>query len=429
MRPTSLKVPKCLASIGFVLFTALAPIRAADVLSHWNGGTGDWTNALNWTHTPSDLGADYPHNGLLTYDVQIDDGGITLDNAITLERLTMIGGYVQGNGSLSLNAGLQTPGGWIGIALSQLTIAGTSTWDATYLSLAGVRTRNRGTLDIRTPVAIQPNPYTAVNSIIENEGTIRFLFSNSPMSLDKVSFTNRGNVIIDSSIVTWFFGHYVQESGQTLIHAGTLVGQADIDILGGAFSIADAGTNQCGQLRVDSGISVSAESIVHTRKLILTNSSVVEIEIGPAGAGLINNNGYEFGLVDGTLRLRLANGFIPTVGTRYTLFTRLAPITQFPRHEGLEIGNGLRLVPHYEGNNLEIVVMNAPQPGQTALTLKRTPWWAPPTLSWPPEYAGFYLQYTTNFTNPDWTTLFVTWTNSVNISTAQRQGFFRLVQP
>ncbi len=73
--------------------------------------------------------------------------------------------------------------------------------------------------------------------------------------------------------------------------------------------------------------------------------------------------------------------------------------------------------------------MNAPQPGQTALTVKRTPWWAPPTLSWPPEYAGFYLQYTTNFTNPDWTTLFVTWTNSVNISTGQRQGFFRLLQP
>jgi hypothetical protein len=103
----------------FALAAAAPQLRAADVLSHWNGGAGNWTNSLNWTHAPSDVGADYPHNGNLTYDAQISGGELTLDTAITLERLSMSGGYLQGTSSLSLNAGLQTTG-WVGIALSQL---------------------------------------------------------------------------------------------------------------------------------------------------------------------------------------------------------------------------------------------------------------------------------------------------------------------
>jgi hypothetical protein len=275
--------------MGFVLLVALSQTRAADVLSRWNGGTGNWTNSANWIHTPADSGADYPHNGVtyvFTYDVEIPGGDISLNTPITLNRLAIL------NGSLS----------------------------------------------------------------------------------------------VDSTI-------------------------------------------GCDLLRVDSTLSVAPGSVINAGQLLLTNTSAVEFEIGLSGTGIINNGPYDWAILDGTLRLRLSAGFVPGAGARYTLCTRRSGITEFSRYEGLEIGNGLRLVPHYEGNNLEIVVMDAPQPGQIALTLKRTPWWAPPTLSWPPEYAGFYLQYTTNFTNPDWTTLFVTWTNPVNISIGQRQGFFRLLQP
>jgi hypothetical protein len=287
MPSTSIRLLKCFTSIGFLIVAGWSQIHAANILSQWNGSTGNWTNSANWIHTPADLGADYPRNGVLTYDVEITGGDVSLNTPITLNRLTVL------NGTLAVD---------------------------------------------------------------------------------------------------------------------TTIG--------------------CDLLRLDSTFFLAPGSVINAGQVLLTNSSVLEFEIGSSGAGIINNGPFVgWAMLDGTLRLRLSAGFVPTVGSRYTLFTRFSSISQFSRHEGLEIGNGLRLVPHYNDSTLEVVVMNAPQPGQVPLTVKRTPWWAPPTLSWPPEYAGFYLQYTTNFTNSDWTTLFVTWTNPVNISIGQRQGFFRLAQP
>jgi hypothetical protein len=161
----------------------------------------------------------------------------------------------------------------------------------------------------------------------------------------------------------------------------------------------------------------------------LTNSSVVEIEIGPTSNGVFHT-GLGQTLSTGTIRLRLANGFFPSVGTRYTLFTQVLPAPTFPRYEGLEIGGGLRLAPDFTGSRLDVVVMNAPQPGQKALTLAKVP--LQPhrfDLSWPPEFAGFYLQYTTNLSQPTWTTTGLTWTNGVSLSVDGPQAFFRLLPP
>src|SRR6266850_1875557 len=100
MPSTSIKLSKCFTSMGLPLLAALLRINAADVLSQWNGSTGNWANSANWIHTPADLGADYPHNGNLTYDAEIPSGDISLHTPITLNRLSVLGGAFSVDGTV-----------------------------------------------------------------------------------------------------------------------------------------------------------------------------------------------------------------------------------------------------------------------------------------------------------------------------------------
>jgi hypothetical protein len=59
----------------------------ADVISTWNGSTGNWSEAARWSS------ANFPNNGNggLTYDAVINAGTVTLDRDITIEALTLGG--------------------------------------------------------------------------------------------------------------------------------------------------------------------------------------------------------------------------------------------------------------------------------------------------------------------------------------------------
>jgi hypothetical protein len=65
---------------------------AADVHSTWVGPMyGSWQEATNWIHTPALPGADYPHNDLLTYDVEITNGNVVVAPSLSfsIESLTL----------------------------------------------------------------------------------------------------------------------------------------------------------------------------------------------------------------------------------------------------------------------------------------------------------------------------------------------------
>jgi hypothetical protein len=291
------------------------------------------------------------------------------------------------------------------------------------LALDSGKILNRGSLAIGHSMTIhrlQSGP-----AALHNEGTFTIRSTNGPVNLF-VALTNTGAIVIDSSTLE-FGGTYVQNSGSTSIEGGNMWAPSyDVYVLGGTFSVN--GMLDCGVLDLRSTLSLSSTGFVSASGLQLSDSSVVEFEIGPGGSGAVSIRGAEWAPVKGTLRLRLTEGFVPTVGTRYTLFTRVVPMFDALRFEGLEMGGGLRLAPYYDGE-LAVVVMNAPQSGQKALTLTRLPL-GQFQLSWPPEFAGFYLQYTTNLSEPIWTTADLTWTNSdLSIWSSDPKQFFRLMQP
>jgi hypothetical protein len=301
-------------------------------------------------------------------------------------------------------------------------------WDTgERLTLDSGQIINRGNLEITHAMIIDD-----LASVLRNEGTMRFSSTNGGIMWGGESvLTNTGQILIDATAL-FLRGTLVQTSGSTSIEGGAIQAQpyeATLHILGGTLSVH--GTVECTSLRVDSTLSIGASSVVTAGQLQLTNTSVVEIEIGPTGSGHLQTSFPDWS-VNGTLRLRLADGFFPTVGTRYVLITHGFPAVAFSRYEGLEIGRGLRLVLHNaDAQQFHVVVMNAPQPGQKALTLTLPPFPSSPlVLSWPPEFAGFYLQYTTNLSQPNWETLGLTWTNDFHPSIiTDRQGFFRLIQP
>jgi len=294
-----------------------------------------------------------------------------------------------------------------------------------HMTCDGGRILNRGNLDISLPISISSDVFGEI-PVLENEGVLTISSIGGPVTFERIDLINRGDVLIESEGLR-FTRAYVQTAGQTVVRGGALLGEsgeADIDVFGGRLALS--GTNRCDRLTVDGTLQLASGSFINTRQIVLANASVVECEIGPAGSGSVD--GDEWSILNGTLRLRLAQGFLPAAGMRYTLLRRVVAGTQFSRYEGLEIGNGLRLVPHYTGSDLEVVVMNAPYPGQRALVLE-LPRFQPLSVSWPSEFAGFYLQHTTNLSNPQWATMLLTWTNGISLSAGALQEFFRLVPP
>ena len=81
---------------------SVAPVlvNAADVTSTWSAGSGNWSNAANWS--PNTF---FPNNGNggLSYDAVLSNGGtITLDQNIVIEKFTLTAGTLTGTTAFTL---------------------------------------------------------------------------------------------------------------------------------------------------------------------------------------------------------------------------------------------------------------------------------------------------------------------------------------
>jgi hypothetical protein len=94
---------------GLITFAAAMSSPAADLSSHWLNGDGNWSDAMQWDTNPA-----YPNNGNgVTYDATINAGDVTLDRDITIQRLFLNGGILDGVSELNLLEGLNWTGGKI----------------------------------------------------------------------------------------------------------------------------------------------------------------------------------------------------------------------------------------------------------------------------------------------------------------------------
>lgn len=258
--------------------------------------------------------------------------------------------------------------------------------------------------------------WTEFPGSLTNSGV--FLLQNARIDLPR--FENSG----DASVMGTMNCAVAENRAGTMLLAGVVAGWLTNN------SVLEIGTNigtaNCGQL-------------------YLTSASIINLDIGGTNAGTSYDQIVASADVwlNGVLNIRLTNNFQPVLGQRFTILrynNNMDHLGFFSRIHGLNIGNGLRLVPTSVYRALELVVAPATSPGQVPMMIRQTDR-THYAVSWPPGFAGFYFQSTTNLATASWETLWINQGDSFEWSTGaviypeteprynQPQRFFRLFDP
>jgi hypothetical protein len=337
--------------IGGFIAALLAATASADTISTWNGGTGNWSTAADWT-PPA-----VPNNSATTaYDVTIGAASsqVGLDVSPTINSLNLTGGILygapnvnpqltvtnnanvnngaivfgvlgpppNGPGSLSvggdLNMGTSSAlyvyngsvivggnfTGAIGMASAsgrndQFRVAGTLT-NTGFTSLGNDRCFSLMGCPAGSPPLPGPLPGPTVTAgTVVNNGTI-----NSWSTITSSTLVNNGTTSLIGSIAT--IG--------TLQNAGTIY----LANAAGSRALEETAGLNVGTGTPNVGYNQFADG---TFDEVLSGSSTYGRIIAPRFFNPPGGpQGYPINL-DGTLDIMLGNGFTPTIGESFTLIT------------------------------------------------------------------------------------------------------------
>lgn len=202
----------------FALFVATLAGRAATTAT-WDGATANWTDAAHWSTAPL-----FPNNSNPNfYDAVINGGSATLNQNITINRLTLGGGAIDGAFALTANEGLQWTSGAIRGAGSLILGNAVPTTIAGGASVLVLRSRTINNTGAATFSA----------------GTIRGGFGAVLNNSAGASFTVLGqaNFFADTSSPAY-----------TINNAGTFVARS---VSGAGFTTIDATFNNSGSVSVE----------------------------------------------------------------------------------------------------------------------------------------------------------------------------------
>ncbi|KKL76372.1 hypothetical protein LCGC14_2045530 [marine sediment metagenome] len=216
-------------SLLVLIAVCLLPVGAlvaADVVSTWNGTTGNWTDFARWSSDPL-----YPSsgNGGFTYDATINAGNVTQDVAggIMIEQLTFGGGAITGDYELTVNGLFTWTGGtMIGTGTTyanggMLLSGGTEMKERTLVN-AGLAVWSAGDLEWRSDwqrPAPQFNNISGATFEIRTDGTV---YRSGPPYAVPVIFNNSGSVVKLSSTGTTAFNGTFNNTGAVEVQTGTL---------------------------------------------------------------------------------------------------------------------------------------------------------------------------------------------------------------
>ncbi len=348
-------------SIAILLAVTASPSGRADIAATWNGTTGAWTDAARWSTNPV-----FPNNATPNfYDVTINAGAVSLDQAIQINQLSLGGGTLDGTFQLTAAEGLQWTGGTIAgsgtLTLgtgssSSFASAGTLILNSRTVEQKGAATFNTGTIQGGSGAVISNAAgatFTALNQAafyadpgnptwtFNNEGsfTARATTGAGFTSMD-ATFNNSGTVSIQVAGGT---SHTLQ-FGAGGTHSGTFALGADTEVVFGGTTSFQAGAGftgtgavyTAGDVTLATDLSLPNLNVVFGALDVATHglsvgstaefgtSAVLALEIGGATAG--SYGALEIGttaLLDGQLEVRLANGFIPAFSDSFPILTTI----------------------------------------------------------------------------------------------------------
>jgi hypothetical protein len=174
---------------------------AADFTAIWNGGTGNWSDPLQWNTNPN-----YPNNtGGITYDAAISHGFANLDVDVVIQRLSLGGSHsstrLTGSSQLTLNEGLTWtggdialgPGGAINLAVgstSTLTSIPGSNYDFTSGTI-----NNAGNFTLG-----QTSALFGTNGTINNLASGTWTMKDGSLLGDFGLFNNAGTFVVEKAV-------------------------------------------------------------------------------------------------------------------------------------------------------------------------------------------------------------------------------------
>ena len=127
----------------------------------------------------------------------------------------------------------------------------------------------------------------------------------------------------------------------------------------------------------------------------------------------------------GSFNITLLNGFRPNPGDSFSLLSYPSLTGDFNSMNGLDLGNGLKLVPHFSNTSLSLTAAAYSENSRPALSIYPTP--SDELVSWPLNFTGWQLLTSTNLSTAAWTGIAVPGTNN-NIVLPRNgvKGFYRL---
>lgn len=177
---------------------------------------------------------------------------------------------------------------------------------------------NQGTIVANQPATLTLNPDNTMG--LTNSGTL-LATAGATMNIGDGPFTTSGSVTVEASSTISRIGGLLQTGGTTTVN-GTLSATALIEIQGGALrgsgtvsgNVSSGGTVQPGQ---------STGQLAVSGTFAQSASGLLDIEIAGAVPGAQHDVLAVGGAatLDGTLRVRFVNGFVPTIGQSFTVMT------------------------------------------------------------------------------------------------------------
>ena len=188
--------------------------QAADIISTWDGSGNNWSDIAHWDSNPL-----FPNNNGQTFDAIINNGTVTLDLDIEIEKFTHTGGVIAGdfdltvvdlytwtNGRMSGSSATNAEGGMTisGSGAKDLTSGrmlvntGTATWTNGGIRTGGSMINNSGIWEDQNISGNGiSNDFAGGPSVFNNTGTYRKSVGAERTSMN-ILFNNTGTVEVQS---------------------------------------------------------------------------------------------------------------------------------------------------------------------------------------------------------------------------------------
>jgi hypothetical protein len=312
-------------------------VNSAGATLTWIGGNGDWSIPSNWD------GARVPS----LFDVAvINSGVVAADWESTVTGLTLTGGRLEGVGEIRVTGNFTWTGGSMGSSFGfgkiiveaggTVTLAGPADKDL------GRLVENRGALTW-TDGRLVFSDGTLLNAGVMTIGHDARLLSNAGMT---GTFHNAGTLFKASGGEMVIDGVALQQMGAVNAN-GTIRAASGVFETHGMFSpgLGIGTVNIAGDFRqaMDGTLRIELGGAKSCDKLAVTGNAELR----------------------GTLKVELANGFVPAEGAEFTVMEFGSRVGAFDAMTGLTVTADLLLEPRLSGTNLLLMVKKKAGPNFT----------------------------------------------------------------